>query len=109
MHPWAELQDFGKVVNVKDYTHCQVQEKVLSGALPSMERIPGSFSNLIKSCWALDPNKRPTFSEVTKELNCNALLKSLTSEEKQVTRFGISVHSLGSPHYLEWRSDDGVG
>jgi serine/threonine protein kinase len=46
-----------------------IAEAVLSGERPIIpETCPKWFATLITRCWAQDPNQRPSFSELTEEL-----------------------------------------
>ena len=41
----------------------------LKGGRPKFNtEIPESYKNLIERCWNQDPNKRPTFKQITQEL-----------------------------------------
>ena len=47
-----------------------IDRVVMKGERPKIDKSwPIGFSNLLKSCWHQDPNQRPSFSGIIKELN----------------------------------------
>lgn len=53
----------------ENINYFQLMLKISQGYRPKIPpQIPSSYKNLIESCWAEDPSKRPTFEEILKLL-----------------------------------------
>ena len=54
------------------YSPEQISYEMINGYRPKLNyNIPECYLNLIESCWLEDPKKRPTFSDIVKELRTN--------------------------------------
>jgi hypothetical protein len=66
-----------------------------AGIRPEMNRTPKCIRSIIEKCWAEDPNQRPTFLEILKELeHVDGMIKydkSLKSKVLVTVHLGINV------------------
>jgi len=72
------------------------QHGVVIGVRPEMHRTPKCVREIIEKCWAEDPNQRPTFLEILKELELvDAMIKYDTSvRSKVIVTMNFCIHFL---------------
>ncbi|KAK8883615.1 hypothetical protein M9Y10_042709 [Tritrichomonas musculus] len=58
--------------------------------------IPPCYKNLITRCWSADPNDRPTFQEIVKELRTNKEFIISSIDEEEFYDYVDMIDSLGS-------------
>lgn len=59
----------------------ELRRTVLSGMRPSIpERVPPTMAELIRSCWAADPDDRPSFTSITLQLEGPPIHSLLSSK-----------------------------
>ncbi len=87
----------------------EFMEKVIHGGLrPEIgKKVPNDLANLMRSCWDINPQVRPTFKSI------HLALAEMLGNEKQMQdmnhtrpsrdrRFGKFVKKLGTPRHSSW-------